>query len=291
MTVTQLAMYGVGGATSPKYGLRFRDSFAAMYEENFGTQAPEGVLDTMESGAIESLFANVFDTEIAFSHRAGLGITSGGIAQLFTNVAMLNWEDAGQFDAASLSVIQAAWPDLYNLVSLADPSAETFGTKAQYLSALAIGGSLLRNTISSWSGLERAYLAYEMGMHVDKLGRTVDRDSSGTEIILGTLGLDPGNASDVRAMREALAGRSTIEDAKVKTLTRSLNLAMKTNELKDWDTFRALRKVLLAPLESSERYGLSKRIISNAKTDATKVQLQYLAATGITHNLNDKEDE
>lgn len=290
MATTQLALYGVGGATAPRYGLRLRDTINEMYKEQFGEDAeiPKAMLDTIEKGMIESLFANALGVDVAFAHRAGLGLTSGGWGEVAAKIASLDLEEVLKIDAAGMSTLAKATAAGYNMLKLLNPSSEYFGTIEQLDAAIAVGTAGLRDTVSSYNNFERAYIAATLGMHVDKLGATTDRASTTMEVVLGILGLDPSNEAAKRAMKESLKGAFTFRKTTVKVLARELNLAIKSN---NFDKFLASRKFLFSVLDEQERRGINKSILSKAKNTTKSIQMQYFKQTGIVKELYDKENE
>jgi len=290
MTIAQLAMYGIGGALAPRYGLRFRDSFDAMYQEQFGESLPEGVLDTMEKGAIESLFANALGIDVAFTHRAGLGLSSGGWGEVASKIATIASTGAGveellKIDAAGMSTLGSILPGVYSLISLINPTNEYFATREQFDVALMIASKTLRDSVSSYSAYERAYYAMKLGMHYDKLGRATDKDSTVMETILGVFGLDPSNERDARALRDALRGERTYLDTTVKVLSRQLNLALRSD---DFTKYLSARRLFFSGLDSHEKTTINKAVMGNMKQGNSSVIMKYHRAHGVVHDI-DKE--
>lgn len=281
MTIAQLGLYGVGGATSPRYGLRFRDTFGEMYEEQFGEKAPEGFLDTIEKGMIESILSNALDIDIAFAHRAGLGLTEGGWGEVATKIATMDTKEILKIDAAGMSTLGKVLPGLYDLVTLLNPANEYFGTREHMDVALMSAQKTLRDTISSYSAYERAYLATKMGMHYDKLGRVTDRNSTIMETILGVFGLDPSNERDIRAMKDP---RDPSLQRHVDLIARELNLALQGE---DFTKYISLRKFLMSTMDEGQRAKVNKGVLAKIKGGSERVVLEYYKNHGILHDIED----
>tara|TARA_R110000803_G_scaffold164889_1_gene228517 strand:- start:1696 stop:6339 length:4644 start_codon:yes stop_codon:yes gene_type:complete len=284
MTVAQLGLYGVGGATSPKFGLRFRDTFAEMYQERFKEELPKPVGDALEFGMVESVLANAFGVDVAFSHRAGLGLTEGGWGEVITKLASFDTDEILTIDAAGMSTLGKASTGFYNLIRLINPSSEYFGTIEQLDAFTAVAKDTARNTFASYKGIERAYIAATMGIHVNKFGNTTDRASTTMETVLGLLGLDPSNERDERAMTEALKGGKTFRESTVRILGRELNMAMRNG---DFDNFIGTRKFLFSILNEQERRDINKSILSKTKNSTQSIITKYYQVHGVNRNLFD----
>lgn len=289
MAVSQLGLYGVGGATSPRLGLRFRDAFGQMYEEQFKEAASEAFLDTLEGGLIESILANAMGVDVAFGNRGGLGLTSGGWGEVVTNLVTMDFKELQKMDAAGLSVLGKIAPNIYALMKIINPAAEYFGTKEQLTSAIALANKGLRETVSSYSGVERAYIAVQLGMHLDRLGKTTDKNSTTTEVILGLLGLDPSNATDKRAMKEALKGSDSLTKTTTDLLVRQLNIAMKTIDKEDFQIafkrFEETRKFMFSIMNEQQRKRINTQVLSKSRNDTQSIIKRYYREFGVLKDL------
>jgi hypothetical protein len=285
MRLTQLALYGVGGTTSPRYGLRFRDSINEMYKETFKDEEglPEVMLDGMEKGMIESFLANALGIDVAFSHRAGLGLTEGGWGEVATKLATMDVEEILKIDAAGMSTLAKASEGMKNIFKLLNPSSEYFGTIEQLEGLKAVSKDALRRTVSSFNGIERAYIAARYGMHVDKLGNTTDRAASMSEVVLGILGLDPSLERDKRVLSEAVKGGDSYRETTIRVLARELNLAMKSG---DFDNFLLARKFMFSILDEEERRNINQAVLNKSKDKTTSIMMRYMEKFNVHHDLN-----
>ena len=273
MIIAQLGMYGVGGAFGPKYGMRFRDTFAELYEERYEEKPPEELLDLIEGGGIESLLSLAVGDDINFSHRAGLGLSEGGWAGVVWNAFEGNWDELNKIDAAGFTAIRKL-SGLTDIIRIFTPASDYFLTREQFLAAGEVFAYHLRDAFSGVDAHAKAYLALRYKQTFDKQGRVVDRDTTTTEAILGWLGLDPSNESDLRAMEQAVLGESAYKKTVVNVLAKNFSESLKVNTPEGWKKYLDLRKFMIGSLDEEERKDINTQI-ENKATGGKPITIRY----------------
>jgi hypothetical protein len=288
MIIAQIGMYGMGGLVGPKYGLRWRDSINEAYKERYGENLSEEFLDTFEGGAIESIFANAIGADISFSHRAGLGLTEGGWAQVFFHLANVDTEELQKIDAAGLSTLGGLHAGLADLIRIVNPADETFGSYEQFVALQTSAQYHFRKNISSYDAHARAYLAFQYKKTFDKQGRVTDSNTTMTEAFLGYFGLDPSNEADIRAMEQALKGEERYKKHVVSLLAKNLNMTLKINTKESWEKYLGLRKFMLGSLEEDERKNINKQVLNKATGGRpSSVQKAYYLKFDVVKSIKD----
>tara|TARA_R110002012_G_scaffold11164_4_gene50660 strand:- start:14599 stop:19431 length:4833 start_codon:yes stop_codon:yes gene_type:complete len=270
MATAQLGLYGIGGALSPRYGLRIRETLNGMYKERYDEDLPTiagvNVADTLESGIIESLLASALDTDVAFSQRAGLNITESGWGRIFTTLAFdqKNIDEIMKFDAVGLGVLKNVAVSVYDFVSLINPKAIEFAS-AEHARLLWAGFQHgLKQNISSYNIYDRAAWAIETGKWMDKTGNVTDRNVTNIEIALGVMGLDPADTTTKRAMQQALAANKRDYKFEVDLLTTHLNYAINSKGKDKWDSYKRLQLGLLGGLSEKDKLNINKRVLKKS---------------------------
>ena len=276
MQVAQLGLYGIGGAASPRYGLRIRETLDELYRERYGDELPKAIGDTVESGMIESLIANALDTEVSFANRAGLGLTESGWGQILTKIVSRDITELMKFDAVGLGVLAKVGDGfLESMISIVNPRGLGFGSVEHARVAWATIDHSLQQAISSYDVYSRAAWAVETGKWMNKQGQITDRNVTNLEIAMGVMGLDPGDAVTVRAMKQALSGEKGKWKMQVDLLTKHLNYALNSDSPDKWDTYMNLRQALLGSLSEEDKLEINKQILRKAKRNNKTIMLNY----------------
>jgi len=280
MATAQLGLYGVGGAASPRYGLRVRETLDQLYEERYGDKLPKMMGDTIESGFIESLIGFAFDTEVAFANRAGLGISESGWGQIFTNIATGNLEELLKFDAVGLSAIAKVGRGLSDFISIINPKGIEFASIDHARIAWAALDHHLGQTISSYDTYSRAAWAVETGKWMNKQGQVTDRNVTNFEIAMGVMGLDPSDATTIRAMKQALNGERNTFRMQIDLLSKHLRYAIESDTQEQWKVYMSLRKGLIGSLPEQDKLEINSKVMRKLTKNNKTIMLNYLEKFG-----------
>ena len=280
MATAQLGLYGVGGALSPRYGLRVRETLDELYKERYGDDLPKMMGDTIESGFIESLIGFAFDTEVAFANRAGLGLSESGWGQIFTNIATGNLEELLKLDAVGLSALSKVGSGLNDFISIINPKGIGFASNEHARIAWAAMDHHLGQTISSYDVYSRAAWAVETGKWMNRQGQITDRNVTNLEIAMGVMGLDPSDATTVRAMKQALNGDRSKFKMEIDLLSKHLRYAIESDTQDQWKTYMSLRQGLLGSLPEQDKLEINSKVMRKLTKNNNTIMLNYLKKFG-----------
>ena len=280
MATAQLGLYGVGGAASPRYGLRVRETLDELYQERYGEKLPKMMGDTIESGVIESLIGYAFDTEVAFANRAGLGISESGWGQIFTNIATGNLEELLKFDAVGLSAIAKVGRGLSDFISIINPKGIEFASIDHARIAWVALDHHLGQAISSYDVYSRAAWAVETGKWMNKQGQVTDRNVTNFEIAMGVMGLDPSDATTKRAMKQALNGERNTFRMQIDLLSKHLRYAIEADTQDQWNVYMSLRKGLIGSLPEKDKLEINSKVMRKLTQSNRTIMLNYFEKFG-----------
>ena len=107
-----------------------------------------------------------------------------------------------------------------------------------------------------------------------------DRNVTNFEIAMGVMGLDPGDAVTVRAMKQALSGERGNFRMEVDLLSKHLSYALKSEGPDKWKTYMSLRKELLGSLPQSDKLEINKQVMRKARKSNDTIMLNYVKKFG-----------
>lgn len=269
IAVAQLGMYGVGGTLSSRHGMRWADAANEMYEERFGEPLPEFVYDTIRGGSVEALLAS-FGIDVAFHHRAGLGLLDSGFGEVAKQLATADFEEILKIDAAGITVISKISSGIADLIRVTNPADVEFLSKTQWDLYMSTSGDTLRSVVSSWGTAAKAAFALQTGKYLDKQGYTLNGEVSTIESWAQLFGFEKLEKINQETMRQLIRehGSQPFRKRVVAQLARELNI---WNELSiddiekaknQWKKFDNLRKGFLGVFPEHERMGLHNQVIN-----------------------------
>ena len=181
-----------------------------------------------------------------------------------------------KFDAVGLGVLAKVGDGfLESMISIVNPRGLGFGSVEHARVAWATIDHSLQQAISSYDVYSRAAWAVETGKWMNKQGQITDRNVTNLEIAMGVMGLDPGDAVTVRAMKQALSGEKGKWKMQVDLLTKHLNYALNSDSPDKWDTYMNLRQALLGSLSEEDKLEINKQILRKAKRNNKTIMLNY----------------
>ena len=285
MSLSQLGMYGVGGTISPSRGLKFREGFNEMYNEKFGENAPEAILDVMDRGMIETMLASALGVDVSFANKGGLGLSTSGLGELATKIAYLDFAEIQKIDAASLSVLGNLLPNVYAMVKLFTDSDVT--SEQGVTAFLAMGRKTLRESVSAFGTYEQAFLSLQTNNMMNRRGQITDKSTSNLEVLLNTFGLKVENSEVKRAMKDYLFEDNKTAKAYGDVLTRALKVASATD---NYTTYQEL-VTYFSGIYAEDKEGLDtmfKRLRQNLKDDSSRISLKFWKKTQRYIDLNEE---